>query len=226
MARDVETADYFKLTINRLTPEELGVVIRDLAKRGIFDVLPELITDVVTFKGKSANGESLELLEAWSLEHLTFTATEAVEYFKSTGRGKGSIYPALAKLVDKGVLVRSAQGMYRRAEVKQLAPPKAERGRDGREYFDVNHREFILRYARQHHGRFSLTKLREHFVAHKRKPKSIGSAVAMLRERKLLKPVGDGEYVLLAKGTKTRPAAAKPVANGNGAHIETPATEG
>lgn len=225
MGREPSTIDYFKLTINRLTPEQLGVVIADLAKRDIVDITPELITDVATFKTKAANGEIIELLTAWTAEHPTFAAIEAVRYFESIGRQGTSVYNVLGKLVEAGVLAKSGPGMYRRADVKQLAGPKPEKkphAKPNRDAFEINHREFILRYARKNHGRFSVTKLRELFAANKRKPASIGGAVDMLKQRKLIKPMGDGEYVLLKAAAKPAPKK-KPPANGAADHIETPA---
>ena len=121
-------------------------------------------------------------------------------------------YYALKILNEQGVIKKlDDNGNYTRADVKQIAAPKEKT----RVTLEVDHREFILRYARQHNGRFSLSKIRAHFKSHKRKESSVGGAVNYLVEQKLIKGLGEGEYVLLSKSkapAKKKPPAKKAAA--------------
>jgi hypothetical protein len=218
MAKAPQTSDHFKLIINRLSPEQLGVVIADLAKREIFDIRPELITDVVTFKNKGQNGASTELITAWSVDHPTFQAVEVCRHFESLGLSRGAAYPALGVLVEKGVLVKSAPGHYRRADVKQLEPPKpARKMRDEKPHktFDKRGEDVILTHARRNHGRFNTQKLIEMFTTEGRARNSVYASIDGLLKKKMVKRVGDagsGQYVLLTKAvTAKKKAAKKPV---------------
>jgi hypothetical protein len=210
MAKQPEIHDHFTITIRNIPPILYGDVVADLAKRGITDFHHELVTDVVTFKNNKQHATTgAELLEPWTVENPTFTSKAAGAFFKENGRTNAGLYFALNKLIEKGTLKRLGDKNYARNDVKAIAGPKPKKttaAKIAREYHDVDHREFILRYARSHGGRISRHKLTAHFEAHGRKPASVGGALNTLVHRKMIKQLGEGEYVLLAKsGAKPTP---------------------
>jgi hypothetical protein len=235
MAKQPEIHDHFTITIRNIPPILYGDVVADLAKRGITDFHHELVTDIVTFKNNKQHPTTgAELLEPWTVENPTFTSKAAGAFFKENGRTNAGLYFALNKLIEKGTLKKLGDKNYARNDLKAIAGPKPKKttaaAKMAREYHEVDHREYILRYARSHGGRLSRNKLQAHFEAHGRKPTSVGGALHVLIQHKMIKQLGEGEYMLLAKGgakpTPVKKAAApkkKAVApkqpNGNGSAI-------
>jgi hypothetical protein len=233
-----EIREFFRLTVNRLPPSLLGDVMADLVKRGITEISHELVTEALTFKNnKQHETTGAELLEPWTVENPTFRARDVAKFFQEHGRTGAGSHFAIKSLVEKGVLRKlDENGHYARTDVKAIEGPKAKKKKDKpakieRERHEIDHREFILRYMRQHGGRASRQKLMAYFEAHDRKPTSVGGALNMLIQKKMLKQLGEGEYVLLTKGgakpapKKIAPKKTAPKkSNGNGSHIvETPA---
>ena len=65
------------------------------------------------------------------------------------------------------------------------------------------------------------TSMNKIFEADGRPAKSVSPVITVLIRRKLIKRVGNGEYVLLAKAKPApKKAAPKPVVNGSALHIE------
>lgn len=220
------TVERFRLVIEReFEAQELGGAIANLTRLGFDNVRFELITDVLAFRTKTQHAiKAADFLSAWIAEHPTFSMREVSAHFKADGRTASAAYYALKMLTDQRVIKRlDDDGHYSRADVKHIeAPTKAAKSaKRTRQIFEVDHREFILRYMRSHGGRTSTTKLREYFTAHKRNPNSVSGALNKLVERKQLKLLGDGAYLLLAKGgMKPKPKPVK--SNGNGLHVEIP----
>jgi hypothetical protein len=223
------TEDRFRIT-GEVSVTDLGPVMAQLARIPGFSVTgSELVTEVITFKGNNRTQHDVmatDFLDNWTKEHPIFQQREALKSFKEAGRQSSAFYYAIRQLLEKGVLKKiDDDGNYTRADVRQIEPPKKEKAAAKpaitRDRHDVDHREFILRYARQHNGRFSLAKLREHFAKHKRKPSSVGGAINVLVERKSVKSLGEGEYVLLSKSAEKKPApkkASAPKPNGADGH--------
>jgi len=234
MAKQPEQRDHFKLVVDNIEPAQLGEIVAALAKIGPnLDVRPELVTSVINYKTRNTpEVTASSFIDEWSKQHPTFQQRDLLKAMKEDGRTPGAVYYGIRMLIEKGVLKKlDDNGNYTRADVKHIEAPKKEKTKPKpkitRDNFDVDHREFILRYARQHNGRFNLAKLRAHFEAHKRKPTSVGGAIHVLQQRKLIKPLGEGEFVLLSKGgakPAEKKAAPKPTAapkpNGVGAHVE------
>lgn len=204
----------FRITCE-VEPANLGPTVAQLTKLGLSNIHFELVEDVRTFAKRTNHEVSSEaLLLEWIKDHPTFKAIEACKHFEANGRTKGSTYPALGVLVEKKVLKKLDQGNYARADVKHLAAPKTKP--KGRVINEVSHRDFILRTARRNHGRFSAAKIKELFEKEGRNRDSVSTAIDALLKRKLVKRVGDGEYVLLQKTTQPPPVKS----NGNGATVE------
>jgi hypothetical protein len=203
----------------------LGEAVAALTKLGLSEVHFELMTDVPAFARNNSGHEikATDFLEAFIADHPTFSQKDVTAAFKADGRLPSASYYAMTKLLEQGSIKKlDDDGNYSRADIKQIEAPKKEKTKEkpARDHFDVDHREFILRYARQHNGRFSLAKLREHFVKNKRKPASIGGAVHyLLTTKKAIKALGGGEFVLVSKA---EPKTKKPAAKLNGA--DEPAT--
>jgi Fe2+ or Zn2+ uptake regulation protein len=201
--------EFFEITY-RCPKDQLGEEVAGLIRRGHDEVKYNLVTAVPTYAQRNKSGvNTAEFVAKWVEEHPTFKAIECVNAIKeATGNGGTAVYPALKVLVEKGVLKKLGEGNYAHAGVKQLAAPKKK---ITRELHKIDHREFILRYGRQHQGRMSVSKLRAHFEAHDRKPSSVSGAINFLLSQKMIKALGEGEYALLAKAAKPKP---KPTANG------------
>ena len=205
--------EYFMLRAP--TPKELlGEAVAALTKIGLTEVNFDLMTDVPAFASRTNHTIKAEaFLEQWMADHPTFRAVEAIRAFKADGRTPGAGYTALRVMSADGRLTKLGEGMYSLPGVKQIAAPKKSTAKQTekakpkitRVHHDVDHREFILRYARQHNGRFSLAKIRDYFEKHNRKSSSVGGAINVLKERKLIKLLGDGEYVLLSKAMAAKP---------------------
>jgi hypothetical protein len=165
------------------------------------------------------------VLAEWIKEHPTFKAIEAVQYFEEQGRTKGSTYPALGVLVEKGILKKLGPGDYARADVKHLAAPKKKRVAKGPlKTFDKRGEDVVLSYARRNHGRFNTPKLVELFTREGRAKNSVYASIDALMKQKLVKRVGekgDGQYVLLNK-TAPKPKPKPMVVNGHAAEQATP----
>jgi hypothetical protein len=215
MAKEPETVDHFRLTINRLTPQQLGVVIADLAKREIFDIRPELITDVVTFNRKTSHAVKAEdFLIDWMADHPEFRARDAIAHFREAGRTDGSGHTALRVLCEKKLLRKLGEGRYSAIAVKhQPKGLKAARKAAAKQTrHEVDHRTFILRTASRNHSRFNTAWMKKQFTADGRKWAAVSPTIAALLKRKLIKRVAESEYVLLEKAKKA--AKKKPVTNG------------
>ncbi len=218
--------EYFMLSTP--TPKSLlGEAVAALTNLGLTEINFELMTDVPAFARNKSTHEvkAADFLGAFIAEHPTFSQKEVSALFKKDGRQASAGYYAMSKLLEQGVIKKlDDNGNYSRADVKQIAAPKKAKTKPAitRDKFDVNHRDFILGYARQHNGRMSGTKLREYFEKHGRKAASVGGALNMLKQRKLIKLLGDGEYVLASK-VAPKPKPAKEPAKANG--IAPPVTE-
>jgi hypothetical protein len=129
MAKQPETVDHFRLTINRLTPQQLGVVIADLAKREIFDIRPELITDVVTFRKNKPNKpkkkqrapivrklfdkNASDVILAHARKHGgKFNTQQLLPVFAKQDRARNSIYATLDTLMKDKLIKRTGKGEY------------------------------------------------------------------------------------------------------------------
>lgn len=191
-----------------------GKMLSALTRWGINDATYEVVTDVHTFAQKKVYEVKAEdFMRAWMQDHPTFGAIEAVKHFREDGRTDGSAYTSLRTLVEKRELRKTSPGHYQRADVKAIEAGK----HIARERHDVDHREFILRYARSHGGRASRQKLLAYFEQHGRKATSVGGALNVLIAGKMMKSLGEGEYLLLAKG-----GAKSPAKKTNGAEAPTP----
>jgi hypothetical protein len=193
--------------------ERLGNAIAALSKLDLHGFETEVVTVVPAF-AKRANHEvsSEDVLLEWIKTHPTFKAIEAVRHFEQNGRTKGSTYPALGVLVEKGVLKKLDPGNYARTDVKHLAGPKKSEKKEKpatANRYEVSHVDFILRYARRNHGRFAVAKVKDAFEKDKRYRDSVSTAINTLIERKQAKRVALGEYVLLNDAAKKKAVAKK-----------------
>lgn len=220
----------FRIWADAVDPGLVGPAVAALTKLGLAKVGFELIEDVRTFAKKVVHEvSSEELLLAFINDHPTFKAIEACRYFEANGRNKTSTYPALGVLVEKKILKKLDLGNYTRADVKHLAGPKIKPvdPRSHQNRYEVKHTDFILRIARQSHGRFSASKVKERFEKDGRNKDSVSNAIHELVTRKLAKRVADGEYVLLQKpATSPKPKTPPPPIKPNGPDVTVEATHG
>jgi hypothetical protein len=194
MAKTPITRDRFKI-VCEVEAADMGPIIAQLTRMGMANVGFELITDVVTF---NKNGPRVvhelkaeDFLTPWVAEHPTFRAAEAVQHFEANNRNAGACYSALKKMVEDGALKKLGPGNYQRADVKALAAPR---------HSDVTGEEIILAFAKKHHGRFNTKQIKELFTQEGRAVNSVYSTCDALLKDKMIKRIGAGEYVLLAKG--------------------------
>lgn len=204
----------FKIWVDDVDLHNFGPTVAMLTKLGIGKVGFELIEDIKTF-GKRTNHEvpSQDFLAEWIKDHPTFKAREACQYFEDSGRTKGAAYPALGVLVEKKILRKLGEGNYARVDVKHIEGPKKKPKdpRASQNRYEVPHSDFILKIGRQNHGRLSASKIKERFIKDGRNPDSVSNAIHSLQERKQIKRVSEGEYVLLNATAETSKT------NGNGA---------
>jgi Fe2+ or Zn2+ uptake regulation protein len=237
MPKQQETIDRFRI-IAEAAASEMGPIIAQLSRMGLTNISFELITDVVNFKQNVKHDvTATDFLAGWIAEHPTFSQKDVSKMFKENNRTSGAAYYAMRQLSEARVIRKlDDNGNYSRADVKHIEAPKEKAAKPAKEQkpepkrvmHAVDHREFILRYMRSHGGRTSAAKLRDYFSKHNRKTTSIGGALNWLVQQKSVKLLGDGEYLLLAKGgAKSAPAPAKPKPNGNSNsnHVETPAAQ-
>jgi predicted transcriptional regulator of viral defense system len=199
--------DYFEITY-RCSKDQLGEEVAGLIRRGHDEVKYNLVTDVRAYAQRAKSGvNTAEFVAKWVEDHPTFKAIECVTALKeATGAGGTAVYPALSKLVEKGILKKLGEGNYAHAAVKHLAPPK---GKQDKAYqrFEVSHTDFILRIGRRNHGRFAASKVKDAFEKDGRKRASVSTAINTLLQHKQIKRVGEGEYVLKAAKPKSKPTA-------------------
>jgi predicted transcriptional regulator of viral defense system len=196
----------FRVAVNSVPKELLGETMAALTKLGFDDVDFELVTTVKTFRNNNAHGSTSDLLLDWIKDHPTFKAIEAVKHFETNGHTRASAYPAMGVLVEKGVLKKLGEGMYSRADVKHLEPPRKSRTK--KKVFEKTGKEVILALARRSHGRFTSAKIVELFLEQKRARNSVSTSIDALMKQKLVKRVGEGSYALTAKaqGNAKKPA--------------------
>jgi microcompartment protein CcmK/EutM len=211
----------FNVTFFGIPKELLGASVAAQAKVGDFPFRTELVTTVVGFrKNEKSDINPREFLETWIKDHPSFKAIEAVKAVKEAGGSNTSTYPALAVMVGKGLLKKVGDGLYARADVKALAPPRKKRTEKPHKTFDKRGEDVILSYARRNHGRFNTAKLVELFAAEGRARNSVYASIDALLKDRMVKRTGDrgsGQYVLLSKGQSARMkkiATDKPVGNG------------
>lgn len=212
----------FRITCD-VEHEQLGNAVAQLTKMGLQNIHFELVTEIITFNRRAQHEvNGADFLRAWMADHATFAAKDVVAHFEANGRANTAAYYALKKLIEEKVLKKLDGSNYARSDVKAISAPKKEKKASiERERHAVDHREFILNYMRQHNGKAARARLLTYFGLHGRKPSSVGGALNILMQRKLIRSTGEGEYQLTAKA---KPETAKaepppPKTNGNGAHV-------
>jgi hypothetical protein len=225
----------FDITVRHVLPDRLGALLEILAVAGYADIATNMVTTQLTFGQRTVHEvKSEDFLLEWMKDHPTFEARELIKHFRDNRRTDGAGYTAVRVLVEKGLLKKLGPGRYSRADIKAISPPKHlkasspkhHKAKLQRDFFEVTHREFILRIARQNHGRFNVANMKERFKKDGRKPSSISGALGILVIKKKIKSMGDGEYVLLAKGgTKPKPEPEPKLKKPNGKTAESASTK-
>jgi hypothetical protein len=199
MAKQVETRNRFRIYAE-VESEELGPRLVQLASLGLQNIGHDLITDVITFKG---NGERKAhdttgdvFAAAWVAEHPTFRALELVQHFRDAERTPGSAYTALRNMVAQDIVVKTAPGMYRRADVRELEAPKekpSQRGKHSKPKHEVTNLDF-LRSAMKGRKRITSAELRTLFEEDGRNALSITPIIAKMRAAKQINVISPGVY--------------------------------
>ena len=197
----------------------LGPVMSALAKvPGLIITGNELIEEVRSFARNQYTGHQIkaeDFLTDWLPDHPEFKAKEAVEHF----RANGACYKALRTLSANGALRKLGEGRYSTLAAKRQ--PKKEKPVAGpkKERHAVNHRDFMLRTASRNHGRFNTNWMKEQFTKDDRIPGNVSPTIAVLMKKRLIKRVGDSEYVLTAKKAAPKKTD-KPAMNGKAVEVE------
>jgi hypothetical protein len=221
MAKQIEERDRFRISAE-VESAALGPLFAQLARMGLQDLRYELITDVMRFKTRVSGGPGAPaVLRAWLPEHPTFTKAEAVAHAVGNGCTAGAVMAALVHLVNKGEIIRTEPGHYRRVDAAlpppnpalDLLPRLRERKRiDGpRIIKEVSTWNFIAK-AMKGKNRITSTQLSELFVKDGRNPKSISPVTFAMAREGFIKKIGDGEYQIL-KPVTSRPSVAKKAAS-------------
>lgn len=217
-----ETRDYFRTTIDQVPTDQLGALSTLLAYAGFESVRHELVTDVLRYKQKkpSHDVKAEDFLIDWIADHKAFQAREAIQHFRNAGRTDGAGYSSLRELVKRKLLRKLGEGRYTtvalREAPKKLKPAKAAKAAPKQHVrHEVDHRTFLLRTASRNHGRFNTAWMKKQFDKDGRTPGNVSPTISALVAKKLLKRVGDSEYVLLQKAPAPKKTAkAKPIGNG------------
>lgn len=80
--------------------------------------------------------------------------------------------------------------------------PHAKHAKTKLDRREVSHSSFILRQASRNHGRFNTAWMKKQFEKDGRKWGAVSPTIAPLLKQKLLKRVGEGEYVLMVMKDK------------------------
>jgi hypothetical protein len=177
----------------------LGLAVAGLTKLGIdANVKFELVTTTQTFaKHTHHEVKAEDFLMAWTQEHPTFRALDAIRNFRDNGRSDGACYTAIRMLRESGALQKLGPGNYARADVAALAAP-GKKTKPEKTKREVTHGEFILRLARRTHGRVSLAKIKQAFADDGRAVTSVHPTLADLVGKDLIKRDGDGMFEVIA----------------------------
>jgi hypothetical protein len=188
----------------------LGPLVADLTKLGMTIQNVELATVIPTYAKKAHHEVKAEdFLMAWTQEHPTFRAIEAVQHFRASGRTDGACYTALRMLAEARTLKKLGPGNYARNDVKAIAAPKNKTAKPEKtKRPEISHGDFILRLARRQHGRFTIGKVKEVFLNDGRNAGSVSPTVDDLLTKKRIRRISDGMYELIPDA---------PAKNGNGA---------
>jgi hypothetical protein len=196
--------EYFNIHIQRVPKDQLGETMSALAKLGLTDVHPELITEIARFGQRAPPGDNLETLREWIVDHPTFKANQFADHLATLGRTKTSAYHALSKLVDEGGLKKVGVGQYVRKGAflpgSKTKPAKAAKRKD------IVHTEFILKFAGKRQGKIERLALLDAFRDDKRNPTAISASLKSLMRMGKIERVSEGIYAVL-----------KNKANGSGA---------
>jgi hypothetical protein len=205
--KDPETIDRYKI-FAETSMEQMGFVLAALTRMGLQNIGYELITDVNLFKTKDRKVHEVSV-EDFATEyvkaHPRFKATALVAHFKAAGRTPSGAYYAIKKLSDANVIRKSGDEYIR---VEALAAP--EQKRTG--HYAVANKDLIAG-AIKGRKQFSVRELRDLFVKEGRPEKSISPILSAMVQRKEVKLVSTGQYIILAKGAKAA-GEATPVHNG------------
>jgi hypothetical protein len=215
MATKPETADLIEFRF-RCAVGDAGHFIALLTKAGVQQISHELITEVASFRQRTAHDMKAEdFLTAWIADHPTFRAKEAIKAFRADGRTDGSGYTALRMLADNGKLKKLGEGNYARTDVKHIAGPKDKnpKGETTQNKYAVPNPAYIMRLAkRRKDGIITSAQIKGFFEKDGRAKTSVGPALATLLDQKTMTRIGEGQYQI----TEMMP----PKKNGNGSQLE------
>jgi hypothetical protein len=190
----------------------MGPIIAQLSRMGLTNIGFELITDIRTFNRNAPREMSAEAFAlAWVDEHPTFRLRDLAKHFESDGRAGSSANYAVKKMVDAGKLNALGGGNYQRADVAAIEAPKSEKNAAPKK-FATRGEDEILKFARQHGGKFNTGQIVGLFEKHGRARNSVYASTNALLNEKMIKRIGasgSGEYTLLAKA---KPKAKRPAA--------------
>ncbi|MCP1761911.1 hypothetical protein [Bradyrhizobium japonicum] len=212
MAKQEPLPDRFRITCET-SESEMGVLIAQLTRMGFTNISFELITDVPAFRRNAARDgqqSASEFALAWISENLTFNARDLVKHFKADGRNSSACYYAVKKLVEVGTIIDLGNRNYQRADVKAIEAPDAAPKK-----FATRGEDEILKFARQHGGKFNTAQIVKLFEEHGRARNSVYASTNALLNEKMIKRVGEsgsGDYRLLAKGKAHKPRKARQAA--------------
>lgn len=207
--------------------EQVGGIIAHLTRLGLTNIKFDLIADVRSFSRNAPPKDGIsntDYLRAWIVEHPTFKAIEAQNYFRNDNRP--AVYPTLRALVDEGLLKKMGPGDYSRADVKHIAGPKKAKAaspakaaakakvKKKQPSFEINAEEALLRIARRNHGRFTSELAKKHFEVLGRATSSVGPTIRDLMNKNLIKRGSTGSYSLTAKAMTGPKGVRKTKANG------------
>jgi hypothetical protein len=132
-----------------------------------------------------------------------------VQHFRDAERTAGSAYTALRNLAAQDIVVKTAPGMYRRADVRELeAPKESQRGKHGKTRKGITNIEFILG-AMKGRKRITSAELRALFKKDGRNEVSITPILTKLRAAKQIRDIEPGVYEMLKKPPGNDPAKEK-----------------
>jgi hypothetical protein len=224
-----ETIERFKITAE-VEAISLGPTVAALARLGLTNIGYELVTEIRTFNKKTQHETKAEdHLRAWIVDRPSFSASDVVKAFLQDGRTAGAAYSAMRRLVEQAVLTKTGPGSYARSDVKQLAAPakKAAPKKQAveppaekpRKEYDIPAHQFILRFARRNHGKFSSASVKRALVADGRPATTAGPTINKLLNDKLITRISEGQYETVPVNKLPKPpkppAKTTPAVNGH-----------
>lgn len=179
----------------------MGPLLAQLTKMGLENIGYELITDVVTFKGR--NTDNGAVIREWIAQRPEFQLAELRQFFRERNRNPSSVDYTMKVLVEDGTLVALGDGHYRRSDPQLTGPeqqpqqPRIAKTRKSSHYAVGN--RVLMWQTIGKRKRFNVSELNEVFKREGRPSSSMYSQLSKMVHEGVVKSLGDGDYEVIVR---------------------------